>query len=350
MDIVPRNLLAAVLIGVSGICSTAIAQQSPPAGPIEDATAEYQVEALRQELHAPCGLAIRSGKGNESAKLYFFEQDANRIVRFDLEAPEELSQVVELSFSERSKQPAAIRDMRALLFLGRTDLAVGRGNAVEVYESPSSAPADSPLDLNYTVGPLKENGQVQSLRFLDFAASEADLYITTYSQDSTQKILKSGIVGRELEHLQVFWQDDSSEEQFAGIAIHPRPALPFVVVASLGEVGKGQDSALVYFNPADGSQVMRLNTGLRDMVDVAYSPSGQLYAADFAADTPEAGGVYRLEDARVEGRPSCRAVRITALDHPTSLAFDADGNLYVTALGSEQTEAQGTLVKITGQL
>ena len=74
------------------------------------------------------------------------------------------------------------------------------------------------------------------------------------------------------------------------------------------------------------TSVLSLPTGLRDITALAYSPNGDLYAADFAADQADGGGVYRLEAAQVDGRESCRARQDRrASNDRTALAFTPDG-------------------------
>jgi hypothetical protein len=135
-----------------------------------------------------------------------------------------------------------------------------------------------------------------------------------------------------------------------GLALIPEPRPRFLVVGLMGERQGAPDSRLAYLVPSSGELAWHLPTGLRDIVSLAYSPSGQLYAADFSWQDEQSGGVYRLDDAQVAGRPSCRAVKIAALVHPFGLAFDAQGALYVTTFGSGENAQQGTLVKITGKL
>jgi hypothetical protein len=84
-------------------------------------------------------------------------------------------------------------------------------------------------------------------------------------------------------------------------------------------------------------------------VGLAYSTSGQLYAIDLAWQDENAGGVYRLDDARFEGQPACRAVKIAEVVRPTSLLFAPDGALYVASWGKGNGAKQGTIVKISGE-
>ena len=117
----------------------------------------------------------------------------------------------------------------------------------------------------------------------------------------------------------------------------------------MGELSEARDSRVAFIIPAAGTVDMQLSPGLLDIVGLAYSPSGQLYAIDMAWNDENAGGVYRLDDARFEGRPACRAVKIASLVRPTSLVFAGSGTLYVSSLGAGTNAKMGTITKITGE-
>ena len=134
----------------------------------------------------------------------------------------------------------------------------------------------------------------------------------------------------------------------AGIAVIPAPRPAFLVVALIGSRATPHDSRLAFFVPATGELAMNLPTGLHDIVSLAYSPSGQLYAADFSWHDEQAGGVFRIDDARVDGRQTCRAVKVASVVRPLGLVFTPDGSLFVTAFGAGENTKQGTLIKVTG--
>ncbi|MBM3204206.1 hypothetical protein FJZ55_09935, partial [Candidatus Woesearchaeota archaeon] len=73
-------------------------------------------------------------------------------------------------------------------------------------------------------------------------------------------------------------------------------------------------------------------TGLHDITGLAYSPSGKLYATDFAwaEEIKTQGGLFELVIEGEEVKPK----KVLSLDRPTSLAFDKDGALYITVFGT----------------
>jgi hypothetical protein len=98
---------------------------------------------------------------------------------------------------------------------------------------------------------------------------------------------------------------------------------------------------------------MRAATNLHDITGLAYSPSGKLYATDFAWAAPADGGLFRLDVTKNGNSTSVKAVKITSLDKPTAMAFDKEGNLYVTVFGTAKEGSQakpGQLIKISGDL
>jgi sugar lactone lactonase YvrE len=90
-------------------------------------------------------------------------------------------------------------------------------------------------------------------------------------------------------------------------------------------------SAKVMMVAPDGT-VSDYATGLTTVTDVRMGPDGNLYAVQFAVfgeqgPTPNSGAIIRV----MEGEGSTPLVE--GLSFPTSLAFDASGNAYVTVNG-----------------
>ena len=113
-----------------------------------------------------------------------------------------------------------------------------------------------------------------------------------------------------------------------------------LVVGQMGEMTQPGDSLLTIYDPKSGDLKASYETGLSDIAGLAYSPkTGKLYAADFSWHDTSQGGLFELT---VSG-DKCTAKKLYELDKPTALAFDDDGNLYITVFGTaeegRQTEA-----------
>jgi DNA-binding beta-propeller fold protein YncE len=110
-----------------------------------------------------------------------------------------------------------------------------------------------------------------------------------------------------------------------------------VVIGQMGEINVPNDSLLCFYNAEDGKLISSHNTSLHDIVGLAYSPkTGKLYAVDFAWMDTAKGGLFelRIKDGEVHSR------FVAGLDKPTALAFDAAGNLFVTAIGTPKEGSQ----------
>jgi hypothetical protein len=123
----------------------------------------------------------------------------------------------------------------------------------------------------------------------------------------------------------------------APIAITVSPDKSTLVVGQGGEVNVAGDSLLTMYD-AEGKLTKKYTTGLHDIVGLAYSPSGKLYAVDFAWVDPTQGGLFELTISGEE----CKATKIALtdkdgnalnLDRPTTLAFDKEGGLYIAVFG-----------------
>lgn len=141
-----------------------------------------------------------------------------------------------------------------------------------------------------------------------------------------------------------------------------------LVVSQAGKFDKNRDSRLTFYDPSNAKLLLNLPIGLFDVMGLAYSPqTGLLYAVDLAwADGKEGGkegGLYRLDASDTDGVLGIKPVKIAPLDRPTSLAFAANGTLYVTTLGPASSkpapgspaaapaaEKLGRLLRITGNL
>jgi len=315
---------------------------------IPGSSENYAVETVLEDLDRPGGVVLRVGSAKAGPlELFFSENGAGRILRIATDRPQEIREVITgLSKNSLGDEFFSRLGPIGLAFLTRTKLAVGGGGqgAIGLYVLPddgSTLAADQP---SHTVG-VSRNGL-----FFAMAKSDKTLFMAGANQDQGW-ILQSEVGANRLATLGSFAIEKKTDGlgKATGIAITPRPRPPFLVVAHVGSLETPQDSTISFYVPSSATVAMNLGTGLHDMVALAYSPTGQLYAADFALNEEESGGIYRLDDARVDGQQACQAVKIASIPRPTSLAFTSDGTLFVTALGADENAKQGIIVKITGE-
>jgi len=351
-------LFAAVLYTI------ALGQEEPSADASpDDLSDNYTVEIVLGDLDNPYGLAVRNGKAKTGPhELFLAESGAGRVVRLTTDQPENIAEaIIGFPLSTYDKAPAYRIGPLGLLFLTRTKLIVGGGGLekgkelVRVYALPIDGSTLTADQMDHSVGPIQTSDRSTEgvENFFSLAKTGTAVFVTSGGDDPQGWILKAGIEANRLEFLQpriATIEASGSGGAPTGLAVIPKPRPQFLVVAQRGSLETPHDSQLSFYVPTSGTLALQLPTGLNDIVGLAYSPSGQLYALDFSWRNPAEGGVYRLDDARVDGKPSCRAMKIASATHPTALAFTPEGTLYVTALGEGENTKQGVLLKITGDL
>jgi len=332
-----------------------------------DESSQYLVETVTNGLDNPCGLAVRPGETPSGAvELFFSESGAGRIVRVNTGNLSEPAPVLTgFPLGEFGVKRAYRVGPLGLEFITRSKLAVGTGglgkgaDLVRVYELPEDG---APLEydkVDHSVGPIlpsprsaEGEGQYFALAKIDHEIESA-LFATSVGDENQGWILKADLKGNHLSDLQPFVAARRllNAGMPMAVTVNPKPRSHYLLVGQAGEPGDKRDSVLSYLGPASGAVALSVNTGLYDISGLAYSsPSGDLYAVDFAWADPKAGGVYRLEAAEVDGQESCRAVKIAAVERPTSLTFTPDGTLYVTAFGDNvdgEVSPSGKLIRIT---
>lgn len=328
----------------------------------DDQSSSYRPVVLLSGLDNPTGITLRPGQAKTGDyEIYLAESGAGRVLRLSTREPEKTEELIAgFSTGTLGQTPKFRVGPLALGFITRTKLAVARkGGADEAdqiacYSVRPGSASIAAEQQDHLVGPLDQtlNPQSEDLNFCGLAIIDNHCFVASANQGSKGRIFKSTIEANRLTYLEPFIdvQDTIGISMPAGIAVIPAPRPAFLVAGLMGSTQTPQDSRLAYFVPSTGELALDLPTGLNDIISLAYSPSGQLYAADFSWHDEQAGGVYRLDDARLEGQQTCRAVKIASLVRPYGLAFAPDGSLFVTTFGSGENEKQGTLVRIKGGL
>ncbi len=324
--------------------------------PPEDESAKFQTEVLIEGLNNPCGLASRPAATEDTVDEFFFaESGAGRVLRFAVDSPTKTQEVLgglnTLPFG--NEKPLEVGPW-ALGFLTPSKLVVLGGvlengkEQVGVYALSEESRALSADQTDHTVGPLAIGNNQP--RFLGIAMGETAAYFSSGAESAPGQIFYSALEANRLDSFRPLLKEQIDEWP-AGLCLSPvnSAGSQYLVASYVGGLQEARDSKLVFLAPVSGTLLLQIAPGLFDLVGLAYSDSGQLYAVDFAWQQPEGGGVYRLDDARLEGRPACRAVKIASMIHPTSLAFDSKGAMLVTTWGSLEKPKQGQIIKIIGE-
>jgi hypothetical protein len=331
-----------------------------------DETAQYTVETLATGLNNPCGLALRRGAPPAGPfGLYFSESGAGRVVRITTDKPGEVAAVItDFPIGPLRADESVQVGPLGLAFLTKTKLAVGTGGLpqgeeqVRVYSLPEDAAPLKYDQLDHSVGPVAASDRTKSGEgdFFSLARVEEDfekaLYAVSDGDEQQGWLLKAAAAGNKLADLQPFIaaKQLTRAARPMAVTINPKPRSNYLLVGQAGELGGERDSVIGFYGPSSGTPALMFKAGLLDIAGLAYSrPGGDLYAVDLALHDPKAGGVYRIDSAEVDGRESCRPVKIAAIPRPTSLLFTPDGSLYITAFGdkSQGKHPAGVLLRIT---
>jgi hypothetical protein len=367
-------LICLFAVCLAGPWSTAVAQEYtfkatdklPAFAESGDESSKYIIEKLATDLNNPCGLTVRpSLPASGPHELYLSESGAGKVVRISTDKPAEKTPVItDFPMGKFGDDPAYAVGPLGLEFLTRTKLAVGTGglgkgeDVVRVYALPTDAKSLAYDQADHSVGPIPKDPRSETGEGAFFALAKIEdeldkaLYVTSAGDPEKGWVLKANMAGNKLADLQPFiaTRRVTGAASPSAATVNPKSRSHYLLIGQMGDKGSERDSIIGFYGPTSGTPALILKTGLYDITGLAYSPTGDLYALDFAHANPEAGGVYRIDAADVNGRQSARAVKIAAIERPTSLAFTPDSVLYVTAFGdltSGNQSATGQLIKIT---
>ena len=212
---------------------------------------------------------------------------------------------------------------------------------VRVYKIEKEMPKETAKEdtAAFTLGPIKA-GEASAKGEGNFygVTTVGDTIVVTANGDDTKGwVLKSEIAEAKPGELTPFIATKEGLEVDAPAAATVTPDGKEIVVSQMGEVNVPGDSLLTFYNPADGKLIRSLETGLSDIVGLAYSPkTKKLYATDFSWVDTTKGALYRLD---IEG-DKVTPVKIIDLEKPAGLAFDKEGSrLYIATFGADSGNA-----------
>jgi DNA-binding beta-propeller fold protein YncE len=308
-----------------------------------------KVEEVVGGLSNPCGVAVQPGTNK-----VFLSDSANG--RVCLVKGNKLEDVITGSPKDTfGKGP--FYDIGPLGLVFSSDgksLIVGDGGykdgeeCIRVYTVPAEGKTlNYEKDASQKLGPLAPaEGLLGEGNLYALALSPTALYVTCNGDDTKGWVARAELSGTKFGKLERWLPTKEMVEVDApvGIALDKEGN---VVVGQFGENNKPQDSLLTFYSAKTGKMLLNLETKLYDITGLAYSPkTGNLYATDFAWMKTDEGGLFRLD----QSGGGVKAVKVASLDKPTALAFDSDGNLYITVIGpkaeGDNASKQGKLLKI----
>jgi hypothetical protein len=333
----------------------------PPFAPAADESANYVVETVNASLDRIAGLAMKPIPP-EGGPYHLLIAADGEIVRISTAAPSVATPVVK-GFPLRDAASGEPRlQPQGLEFLTRTKLAVGivgagaGARSIRVYALPDDGTplayeqVDHAVELDQTEK-LAQSGENATGEATMFGLAKTDDAIFAALGDASDGwLLKANHQANRITD----WRPFIAMKPVAAVAasravvVNPKVRAHYLVAAAAGEPNAEPDSVVGFYGPRSGAAALAIRTGLYDIVALAYSPGGDLYALDAALHDPKLGGLYRLDAVEIDDRQSCQAVKIASLVEPTAMLFTPDGALYVgAAQRPSEGESKPALLKIT---
>ena len=221
---------------------------------------------------------------------------------------------------------------------------------VRVYKIADELPAKprKEAEAEFTLGPIKGTGEGAKGEgnYYQAVVWNDAIYVTSNGDDTKGWVVASKIVDGKPGELTGSIATKEATQVDAPVAITVSPDKSQLVIGQMGEVNVAGDALLTMYDK-EGKLVKSYKTGLNDITGLAYSPSGKLYATDFAwaEEIKMNGGLFELT---IEGE-EVKTKKIIGLDRPTSLAFDKDGGLLITVFGGGKDtgdKPNGSLIRL----
>jgi hypothetical protein len=328
------------------VAAAFVAAKPSLAEPITVESGSLKSKVLLDDLDHPCGVAVRPLSAGE---LFVAESGAGRVLRVRLNEPPDSTVAIEgFPRSQVGAEQKYNLGPLAVAFVDRTTLVVGEGgepngaDALRVYQLPDDGKT-LPFDKSkLTLRATPDQSAASEGDFFAIATKSTTLFAASSVEGAAGWVFKAEMAGLTPPILNRFIETrrETGASAPRAIDLSKRGEL---VVAQAGDFGTKKDSVVCFYHAVNGKQLLRLDTGLHDIVGLAFSKSGLLYAIDHAASDPSACGLFRLDMDVRGGRQAIKAVKLLPLARPAGLAIPSDRELYITTFGGGEGAKDGKM-------
>ncbi len=306
------------------------------ASPVASSTLgqEKTSQVILEDLNNPCGVAIQPGTG-----MVFVSDSGNGRV-FKISEKKPVDVIVDFPVNPFELDGSLKFGPLGVIFRGRDTLIVGGGgekdgeDAIMAFDlTKLGAVPLTPEDAEFNLTLPADSENPAEGNYFSFDLTRTRMFVTCGGVGDKGWIAVADLADDGISNLRR--QIPSSELARVagpgGLTISPEG---HVVVTQMGSRDTPGDSVLAFYSPA-GELLDKFPTGLNDIVALKYGPrKRRLFALDFSWADPKQGGLYQL--IAVDSQNGCKAKLITSLQRPTAMAFDRNGDLYVTICGVDK--------------
>lgn len=333
-----KNTIAMLALIGACLCGECFAEQPEP-----------KIEVVATGMLNPCGIAIQPSTNT----VYVCDSGHGKIVRL---VDSKLQDVISgFAIETYGSNPGYKIGPLGIAFFTEDTLLVGEGGLPAGKDCLMSFRlSDKPrlrkeCKSQSVLGPSPSNQEmIPEGNFYGLAIQQNYVFVTSHGDDQTGWIARAEMNDAQISNFQRFTRTNE-------LNVHGPTAIVNTVngnlqVSMFGETNVRNDGAIFEMSPA-GKQISCYFTGLSDMTAIAYHPKNhQLYALDFSWIDKSKAGLFKL-DSFDSNSQKCAATKVCDLNHPTAMAFDETGTLWVTEAGqstSGTAKPSGRLLKITG--